>query len=85
MRHRFPVLLLFVSLPFIIATSQQAAADCFSACVARGGASGYRPVIRPEGGCARMCARRDRLGVPAGVSIHEFLERKRQARAHQRG
>ena len=85
MRYRFHALVLFASLPFVIATPQPAAADCFLACVARGGASGYRPVIRPEGGCARMCARRARLGVPPGVSIREFLERRRHARAYQRG
>ena len=75
MRHRFHALLLFASLPILVATQQPVAANCFSACVARGGASGYRPVVRPEAGCARMCARRARLGVPPGESIAEFRRR----------
>ena len=74
MRHRCHALLLLAGLPILVAT-EQAGATCFSACVARGGASGYRPVIRPEAGCARMCARRARLGVPPGESIREFRQR----------
>jgi hypothetical protein len=85
MRRRFHALLLFAGFPIVIAAQQLAAADCFLACVSRGGASGYRPVIRPEAGCARMCARRARLGVPPGESIDQFLKRRRHARAPQRG
>jgi hypothetical protein len=85
MRHRFHAVLLFAGLPIVIAAPQPAAADCFSACIGRGGASGYRPVVRPEAGCARMCARRARLGVPPGESIDQFLKRRRHARAPQRG
>jgi hypothetical protein len=78
MRHRLHALLLFASLPIVVATQQPAAADCFSACIARGGAANYRPVIRPESGCARMCARRARLGVPKGVSIRQFRKRSQR-------
>ena len=84
MRRRFHAVLLLASLPLVMAAPQPAAADCFSACIARGGASGYRPVIRPEAGCARMCARRARLGVPPGESIGDFLKRRHAKRA-QRG
>ena len=75
MRHRFHALLLFASLSILVATQMPVAATCFSMCVDRGGASGYRPVIRPEAGCSRMCARRARLGVPPGESIREFRKR----------
>ncbi len=55
MLHRFHALLLFASLPIQLATHQrQRPPDCFSACIARGGAASYRPVIRPESGCARL-------------------------------
>jgi hypothetical protein len=75
MRHRF-LALLIGSFLTLTAAPQLAAADCFLACIARAGASGYRPVIRPEAGCARMCARRARLGVPPGETIGEFLKRR---------
>ena len=84
MRRRFHALLLIASLPILGMAEQAAAADCFQMCVARGGASGYRPVIRPESGCARMCARRARRGVPPGESIRDFLRRKHQKRAYLR-
>jgi hypothetical protein len=74
MPHRFHALL-FVSLLILVAIEPPAAATCFSACIARGGASGYRPVIRPESGCARLCSRRARLGVRPGESIGEFRKR----------
>ena len=83
MLHRFHALLLFASLPILLASPKTAAADCFSACIARGGAASYRPVIRPESGCARLCARRARLGVPVGESVPEYRKRTRHhAQAH---